>query len=184
MWITVIEKMGRMINNKKGFTLIELLVVVAILGILMVVSLANFITSQAKSRDAQRKADLRQISYALEAYLNDHGSYPPATTSPNDGKIKACGCKSASQADPCEWTGVLNRELCDENNTVYMKEVSGDPSGNPNYCYLRSGKSYKLYAKLENNNDQDVFPGGATVICPTDGSSYNFGISSADTKPY
>ncbi|HVY67657.1 MAG TPA: hypothetical protein VHA30_02045, partial [Patescibacteria group bacterium] len=33
-------------------------------------------TARAKSRDAKRFADIRQISSALELYANDHGGYP------------------------------------------------------------------------------------------------------------
>ena len=165
-------------RSGRGFTLVELLVVMAILGILAVVSLANFRTSQMKGRDAQRKSDLRQIANALEAYMSDHGGYPTAS----NGQIKACGCKSAVQADACDWDQdeVPNlREFCDENNTVYMSKVPGDPTGDPAYCYWSDGNSFKLYAKLENKNDPeaklDVTCGGTP--------KYNFGISSPNTTP-
>ncbi len=167
-------------NFKKGFTLVELLVVMAILGILAVVSLANFRTSQMKGRDAQRKSDLRQIANALEAYMSDHGGYPSAGTGADAGKIKACGCLSAIQADACDWTiDTGSRELCDENNTIYMSKVPGDPVASPNYCYKSGGSWFQIYAKLENKNDSeaklDVTCGGTP--------KYNFGISSPNVKP-
>ncbi|MCL4360231.1 type II secretion system GspH family protein [Patescibacteria group bacterium] len=40
-----------------GFTLIELLIVIAILGILVRLGLASFLSSQIKSRDSRRKSD-------------------------------------------------------------------------------------------------------------------------------
>ena len=161
-----------------GFTLVELLVVMAILGILTVVTLGNFRTSQIKARDAQRKHDLREITSALEAYYNDHSTYPPASDVTSGGMIKACGCNDSS----CDWTIDLGtRDFCDTNKTVYMSKVPGDPTGDPYYCYYSENNLYRLYAKLENKNDPDILTGG-TRTCATVGG-YNFGISSSNTLP-
>ena len=65
-------------NNKSGFTLIELLVVIAIIGLLASVVLLALNSARAKSRDAKRLADLRQIASAFELYFNDANSYPTA----------------------------------------------------------------------------------------------------------
>ena len=172
--VSIIKTMSTK-NRQTGFTLVELIVVMAILGILAVISLANFRTSQIKARDAQRKHDLRQITNALESYIGDHGSYPSAS----GGEIKACGCKAPASADLCDWTGGGgSREMCDDNNTVYMKEVPGDPLSTETYCYWSDGNSFKVYVKLENTNDPDII---ASVSCA--GASYNFGIASSNTSP-
>jgi general secretion pathway protein G len=63
-------------KNQKGFTLIELLVVIAIIGLLASVVLLALNSARAKSRDAKRLADMRQMSTALELYYNDQGGYP------------------------------------------------------------------------------------------------------------
>jgi type II secretion system protein G len=63
---------------QKGFTLIELLVVIAIIGILSAVVLVSLNSARAKSRDARRLSDIRQIMTALEIYYNDNGAYPDA----------------------------------------------------------------------------------------------------------
>jgi len=60
-----------------GFTLIELLVVIAIIGLLATISVVAYGGAQQKARDSKRKADLRQISKALELYFDDNGVYPP-----------------------------------------------------------------------------------------------------------
>ena len=63
-------------NKNKGFTLIELLVVIAIIGLLASVVLLALNSARAKSRDAKRLADVRQIASAFELYFNDKYSYP------------------------------------------------------------------------------------------------------------
>jgi type II secretion system protein G len=60
----------------KGFTLVELLVVIAIVGVLASVVLSSLNSARAKSRDAKRLMDLRQLQNALEMYYTDNGSYP------------------------------------------------------------------------------------------------------------
>ncbi len=60
-----------------GFTLIELLVVISIIAILALSAFVYFITAQAKTRDARRKSDLRQIEDALVLYQdNSNNLYP------------------------------------------------------------------------------------------------------------
>ena len=63
-------------KNKAGFTLIELLVVIAIIGLLASVVLLALNGARAKSRDAKRIADVRQLASAFELFFNDYNSYP------------------------------------------------------------------------------------------------------------
>ena len=169
------------INFTAGFTLVELLVVMAIIGILAVISLANFRTSQIKARDAERKNDLRQIANALEAYMSDHGSYPAAVS----GRIRACSdVVDCSVLADCQW-GDTPREFCDSNNTVYMKEIPDDVLGSdvagshPHYCYSSDGIYFQLYAKLENSNDPEA---KGPYTCAGVGT-YNLGIASGNATP-
>ena len=66
--------------NRKAFTLIELLIVIIILGVLAALITGNFFTSLKKGRDAKRKADLEQVSRALEMYYEDKKAYPDSLT--------------------------------------------------------------------------------------------------------
>ena len=74
-------------KNKAGFTLIELLVVIAIIGLLASVVLLALNSARAKSRDAKRLADIRQLASAYELYFNDVNSYPTVAA----GTLPAAG---------------------------------------------------------------------------------------------
>ena len=70
-------------NNKQGFTLIELLVVIAIIGLLSTLSIVALNSARARSRDARRVSDIKQIQTALEMYYNVADEYPTIGTGPN-----------------------------------------------------------------------------------------------------
>lgn len=126
----------------KGFTLVELLIVIAIIGVLSAILMANFVGVRQRARDAQRKTDLRQIQSALELYRADIGSYPISPL-PNCGSSLSGGTPSV---------------------VIYMQKIPCDtnPNDSPyapssgNYNYISSdGKTYAIYACLENTNDND-----------------------------
>ncbi len=79
-------------KNQNGFTLIELLVVIAIIGLLSTLSIVALNSARARSRDARRVADVKQIQTALEMYYNEMNSYPTSTTS--GSPIKGTGASS------------------------------------------------------------------------------------------
>lgn len=60
----------------RGFTLIELLIVVAIIAILALIAVPNFLEAQTRAKVARVRADLRTITTAVEAYAADAGDYP------------------------------------------------------------------------------------------------------------
>ena len=59
----------RVPKGSKGFTLIELMIVVAIVGILVAVAIPNFLTYQAKARQAEAKAVLGGIFTAATTVM-------------------------------------------------------------------------------------------------------------------
>jgi len=138
------------VNYKSfGFTLVEILIVLALIGILSVIFFAN-ISAISKSRDAKRKADLRQIEKALEQYRSDNGIYPKGSGIDN---LKNCISSSAFGNSSCE--------------TIYLNKIPSDPKGSSywnsgNYFYYSpssgsmSGGKYYLAACSENTNDKDT----------------------------
>lgn len=65
--------------NKRGFTLIELLVVIAIIGLLSTIVLVSLNSARAKTRDAKRLIDMKNLVTALYLYYNKNGSFPGNT---------------------------------------------------------------------------------------------------------
>lgn len=62
--------------HTKGFTLIELLVTLAIIGILATIVFRGMHAADTRSRDKQRKSDLRTLQTAIEQYKQKNGVYP------------------------------------------------------------------------------------------------------------
>ncbi len=130
---------------KGGFTLVELLVVIAILSILSTLGLANFQSSRIKARDLSRKSDLQTVAKSLEAYVNDHRSYP---LSNSDGEII---CKTTNPPE-CPW----GEAFTDDNGTIYAATLPADSSGFTYWYSSINGTDYRLYARLENSGDNSI----------------------------
>lgn len=63
--------------KNRAFTLIELLIVVAIIAILALIAVPNFLEAQTRAKVSRTETDLRTIAVGLEAYAIDHNMYPP-----------------------------------------------------------------------------------------------------------
>ncbi len=140
-------------KTEKGFTLIELLVVISIIGVLAGLASFNFQQARERSRDVQRKSDLKQIQIALEVYKNDQReqAYPNSSTWQSD---------------------LLDGE--------YMKTVPADPREQRSdgswvdYSYtLNIGDplKYTLVTCLENESDVSKDEVNDDIVC-TQGTSY------------
>ena len=67
---------ARYFRRSGGFTLIEILIIIAIIGLLAVIAIPQFISYRSRSIDAQLKSDLRNAAVAVENYFTKRSVYP------------------------------------------------------------------------------------------------------------
>lgn len=131
--------------KKSGFTLIEILVVTAILVLLMIAAMVNFLPTLGRGRDGRRKADLQRISIALEEYYNNKESYPPTLT---------CGSNTTLAAVlgdvPCD---VITRQPY-----LYIADPVACAGTVVSPC-----RGYRLLTDLDYDQDPDIEKKGCTI---------------------
>ena len=170
----------------RAFTLVEILIVIAIIAILAVISLSAFRFTQARSRDSQRKSDLKEISNALEIFFSDHKIYPPSNLS---GEILSCPFNDITP-NPCLW----GEDEMSDGQTTYFRIIPDDPINSQNYFYrsLYDQQAYQLFAHLENKQDKNCIkdvtgvPNCETPSIPDGidcGGTCNFAITSPNVIP-
>lgn len=136
-------------NTKQGFSLLELLVVLSIIAILVGIVIYGLNSSQAKSRDAKRQADLRMVESALELFRSKYGHYPS-------------GCNaSTTNRTSNSWSGEQGTGVeCSSGNQYivnlapeFIPELPRDPRAgaggtDSGYVYTTnvSGSAYKFMA--------------------------------------
>lgn len=140
---------------KNGFTLIELLVVIALIGILSTLVLANLNSARERSRDVQRKSDLRNIQTALRLYYNDVGGFPASNSS---YLILGCGSGGISA---CSWGSAWTK-----GTTTYMSILPSDPLPSQSYRYTQTDSdTYLIEGCLENISDDKGVTTTDTTWC-------------------
>lgn len=125
-------------KNQQGFTLIELLVVIAIIGVLASTVMVSLNSARTKTRDANRKATLKQLQTALELYYNNTNSYPVQG-----------GWTSSEPGDAAPYSANYIPGLA----PAYIAKLPSDPLGGTSslcgswkraFLYVSNGISYKL----------------------------------------
>ena len=87
-------------QKKDGFTLIELMIVVAIIGILAVIAVPNFLTMQLRAKRSEVPTNLSAIRTAEQAYFHEYDRY--TTVADNPG-IAGVGTAQVGWGTPADW---------------------------------------------------------------------------------
>ncbi|HEX8923194.1 MAG TPA: type II secretion system protein [Patescibacteria group bacterium] len=167
-------------KKKKAFTLIELLVVMAIMGILTIIAVSQFVTAKKKARDVSRKGDLDAVGKALLMYYVDYGTMPLYTTQfvNADNSHHVLNALLAGGGDMTDAS----------DGYTYMKNVPYEKIGGmPPFCFVTSvdGKKFAIFSSLENTLDSDYdkynpgngYGGGGTfsdTICGQGATKYHY----------
>lgn len=125
-------------KSTSGFTLVEILIVVIIITILASIVAVSYNGAQGRARDSDRRADIANITKALEMYYDDNGAYPiPSATSSVIGNT----WYSSGDASWATFQSALSSAMSD-----VPKDPTGTTNGNPinagNYAYAYTSGSY------------------------------------------
>jgi prepilin-type N-terminal cleavage/methylation domain-containing protein/prepilin-type processing-associated H-X9-DG protein len=133
-------------TKRSGFTLIELLVVIAIIAILAEMLFPVFARARESARKIQCLSNVKNIATAIQMYLTDYDSFPPALSGSAFNNVKPLldvGCETdtcigaAFHSNPyLRWAVVLdeyvrNREVwnCPSAKLADVFVINFDPGG-------------------------------------------------------
>ena len=78
-------------KQNQGFTIVELLIVIVVIGLLAALVIVQFSNVQARTRDSERKSDIRAIQSKVAEFYALNGRYPVALdTAGLDLPAEAC----------------------------------------------------------------------------------------------
>jgi len=136
---TPTPKLGVRLRSNRGFSLTELMIAISIVGTTATLAGAQMDDILPMARDAQRKANIKQVQTALNIYYDNHEQYP---------------ISSGDEPTTADWQmikGIL--ESVDE---TYVPEMPHDPLNTDQYIfkYWSDGQKFKLTYETEDPLDQ------------------------------
>lgn len=142
--------------NIFGFNQKESITISSILLIIIAAILINLQISYRKSRDVQRKDDMRSVYDTLITYHEDFGFFP---LSDSEGKILACEPYDVDTKtfSACDWGKDAIRDIFDKNYPTYLEKLPIDPRHDEGYgyFYISNGRRFQVYATLESKNEPE-----------------------------
>lgn len=128
----------KLAENNRGISLVELMVAISIIGATATIASAQIDDILPMARDAQRKANIRQVQTALNIYYDDHLEYP----------ISVNNMPSVS-----DWSKI--EKILEDPEAMYMPEVPQDPLNTNDYVfkYWSDGQKFKITYETEDPAD-------------------------------
>ena len=135
-------------NFKNGFTIIELLVVVAIATLILSFVFVSVREAKARSRDARREQDIKQLQNSLGIYHINRRQFP------------VCSLGAINSSSDCLSLAIFADNVA---NVLSLDPLGGGTgeclaAGVFVYCYESNGNDYTLHYNLETNS----IPGKST----------------------
>jgi hypothetical protein len=147
-------------------------------------TIVNLKISERRSRDAQRKSDIRSVSDALLEYNNDFAFYPLS----ENGNIVACNCQINKELkifefQSCKWGESGLYDPSDPNYPAYIKALPLDPHSKDGvgYYYISNGRHFQLYASLEGRDEAEFDEKIEKLNYSCGNKICNFGLSDSKT---
>jgi hypothetical protein len=149
--------------------------------------LASINTARANARDARRKADLNQITKALDIYYDQYGVYPCGDANSPGGGGRTVD--SSGSLPFLDGTGGFALANCVGNPKtglftaqIILRELTGDPLNQSIYYYwyeaANNRQYYVLSAVLENDPTAAANDGGQCL------NAYEVGTGAGRFEPY
>lgn len=173
----------RLQKSYAGFKKDEAKIVGIILAIIAVVSFFGFRDALRRSRDAQRKSDVRNATDSINKYQNEVGVLPISV----DGKINACNGGVDVKGFPiykvCEWGKDALEDFTRLGSVPYLKLIPLDPDTGKGkqYLYISNGSHFQIYAALEGKDEAEYDKKIVKRQLLCGNKICNFGLSSGIT---
>ena len=123
------------IRNRRGFSLTELMIVVAIIGILAVLAIPNFLTYQARAKQSEAKTNLvalhtSELAYFAEknTYVDDFNAIGFAVTGSSQLYYYELGDGSSGTLPPGCTASTLDNVSATGFTAVATANIDGDPT--------------------------------------------------------
>jgi prepilin-type N-terminal cleavage/methylation domain-containing protein len=133
-------------QNQRGFTLIELMVVIVVIGILVMITLANYISMQDRARVGHVRESMHVVQLTVEAFsTRNNGAYPAnAATVTADGGVTLAAMLPGGAMPLNPFTGVATN--LDWTN-VLLSPPTTDAAGGISLNVIQSvaGGAYDRY---------------------------------------
>lgn len=133
-----------MINSKfqkKGFSLIELLISITIIGILTSIILSSLSRSRNRAYDSKIQQQLSSFRTSAQMYLNNKGSYEPATSDCSQGIFGDFTPDNGQPGKFIDPANIPSSDIkCQSTDTAYAVKILLNASSNY-WCVDNTGAS-------------------------------------------